>query len=277
MQVIDVKAHPISPDLSNYPPADHRSWTGRPPASWEKLIELMDEAGIERTVLVQSSSTYGYDNSYAAGGPVAYPHRFAWVGSVDVLAHDAADRLAYWTLERGMSGLRIPTTARSDETSWVADPVTFPVWWKARELGIPVAVLNVGEAGLLKLEGLLQRFAGLTLILDHLISPPLSRNPREELVEAFFGLAKYPTVHVLLTGVEFAAENSAVLDRYLDRAIEAYGTKRLVWGSNFPTSPGPPKELLQAARDRLSFLPAPDLDRVFFQNARALYPALGDL
>lgn len=275
MQVIDVKAHPISTDPAAYPPADHENWSRRPPSSWERLMALMDEAEIRKTVLIQSTSTYGYDNRYAAGGPKAYPDRFAWVGSVDALAPDGAERLAYWVREWGMAGLRITTTARPDDTAWIGDPATFPVYSKARDLGIPVAVLNVGEAGLLQLEGILQRFPGLTLILDHLISPPLSRDPRPELVETFLGLAKYPTVHVLLTGVEFTGENQAVLDRYLDRAIEAFGTERLLWGSNYPTSPGPTKKLLGEATDRLAFLPEPDRERIFYRNAHALYPALG--
>ena len=44
MRVIDAKAHPIAPDPAAYPPASMASWEGRPPSSWERLIELMDEA-----------------------------------------------------------------------------------------------------------------------------------------------------------------------------------------------------------------------------------------
>jgi len=272
--VIDVKAHPIAPDMGEYPPSDRKSWEGRPASSWEQLMAFQDEAGIEKTVLVQSTGTYGFDNRYAAAGPKTYPDRFAWVGSVDVLAPDGAERMEYWTREWGMSGLRIPTTGRTQETGWLADRATFPVWAKAVELGIPVGVLNIGEAGLLRIEEIVQRFPGLTLIMDHLLSPPLSRAPREDLVEAFFRLANYPGVHVQLTGPEFEPEVAEALDRYLPRAIDAFGTERLLWGSNFPTSPGSPGLLLKAAQSRLSFLPEADLNRIFYTNALNVYPAL---
>lgn len=276
MQVIDAKAHGIAPDITTYPPVSKESWEGRPPSSWERLIEHMDEAGIAKTVLVQSSSTYGYDNSYVADGPKTYPDRFVWVGSVDVLAPDAANRVEYWTRERGMSGLRITTTARPDDTSWVVDPVTYPVWSKVQDLGIPVAVLSVGEAGLLGLEGILQRFPGLTLVMDHLLSPPLAHDARPDLIEAFFALAKHPTVYVEITGPEVEPENIPLLDRYLPRVLETFGPERLVFGSNFPTSPGPPPVILAAAKGHLSFLSEADQERVFSGNARKLYPALGE-
>jgi hypothetical protein len=43
------------------------------------MLAAMDEAGIERSVLVQASTCYGHDNSYVADAVAAHPDRFAGV------------------------------------------------------------------------------------------------------------------------------------------------------------------------------------------------------
>src|SRR5438876_11703789 len=98
---IDIHPHVISRDEKRYPRAPlggkQSDWSRERPVSAEEMLAAMDEAGIERSVLVQASTCYGHDNSYLADAVGAHPKRFAGVFSVDVLAAAASERIMYWT------------------------------------------------------------------------------------------------------------------------------------------------------------------------------------
>ncbi|HVC43958.1 MAG TPA: hypothetical protein VND20_04015 [Candidatus Binataceae bacterium] len=84
MVVVDTHVHLIAPDQRKYPrtlSAAHSEWIRE--TSCEQLIEVMDAAGVDRTVLVQAYGASGYDNSYAADAALAYPDRFAGLAIVD--------------------------------------------------------------------------------------------------------------------------------------------------------------------------------------------------
>jgi L-fuconolactonase len=72
--IVDTHLHAVSADQGNYP----RQVTPGTPGEWvrnmsaEMLLSL-NEAGIDKTVLVQAYSAYQYDNSYTADCAVRYP------------------------------------------------------------------------------------------------------------------------------------------------------------------------------------------------------------
>src|SRR5204863_4100081 len=107
---VDVHPHVISRDAARYPRAPlggkQSDWSQERPVSAEEMVRAMDEAGIERSVLVQASTCYGHDNAYLADAVSAHPKRFSGVFSVDVLAPDAPQRITYWK-GRGLTGLRV--------------------------------------------------------------------------------------------------------------------------------------------------------------------------
>src|SRR5438270_2609834 len=98
--VVDLHSHVIARDEQRYPRAPlggkQSDWSQERPVSAAEMIAAMDEAGIERSVLVQASTCYGHDNSYVADTVAAHPQRFSGVFSVDVLAPDAAEKVRYW-------------------------------------------------------------------------------------------------------------------------------------------------------------------------------------
>src|SRR5436189_5959432 len=93
---IDIHPHVISRDEQRYPRAPlggrQSDWSRERPVSAEQMLAAMDEAGIEKSVLVQASTCYGHDNSYVADAVAAHPKRFAGVISVDLLTADARDK-----------------------------------------------------------------------------------------------------------------------------------------------------------------------------------------
>jgi predicted TIM-barrel fold metal-dependent hydrolase len=58
--------------------------------------------------------------------------------------------------------------------------------------------------------------------------------------------------------------------------INVYGANRIAWGSNFPATAGPLKNILGKAQQAFSFASAADHDWIFGKTALTLYPSLKD-
>src|ERR1700729_1133399 len=113
MPVIDIHPHIVSPDTQRYPLAPlggtQSTWSSERPTTYQTVLEAMDDGGVDKAAMVDSSTAYGYDNSYVADAVAAVPSRFTGVYSIDVLAPDALKTFDYW-LGRGCTGTRVFTT-----------------------------------------------------------------------------------------------------------------------------------------------------------------------
>jgi len=282
MEIVDIHPHAISHDPVRYPfaPVGGKMsvWARERPVDGDELAAWMDRAGIRRAVIVHASTAYGYDNSYVADVTAAHSDRFRYVGAVDVMADDAAERCAYWVRERGMAGFRIfasGSTMDADSGAWLADPKTFPAWEAADALGIPVCVQTRAN-NFAALEVLLSRFPGVTVVLDHLAHPDVSDGAPFAKAEPFFALARYPNLSLKLTERNFwDLDRHHVSTRaFVERTVAAYGSNRIAWGSNFPSSEGTLIELRDMALNALAFLPAADRENIFCTTALTIYPGL---
>ncbi len=263
---VDAHPHVISRDVARYPRAPlgrkQSDWSQERPVSAEEMLAAMDEAGIERSVLVQASSCYGHDNSYLADSVAAHPQRFSGVFSVDVLAADAAQRIKHWKA-RGLIGLRVfvagHTTAQDVRLD---DPRSFAAWECAQAEGLPVCV-QMRAPGLAQLEAMLKRFPKARVALDHMARP--AHGDLGRLCE----LAKHENLVLKLT-----THNVHDLPaEFLERAVMFFGARRVAWGSNYPAAKGKLAELLAQARKALAGLTAEQRDWVFSRTAASLYPA----
>jgi predicted TIM-barrel fold metal-dependent hydrolase len=282
VEIVDIHPHVISADVNRYPfnPVGGKMsvWAKERPVDTDGMLAAMDRAGIRRSVIVHASTAYGYDNSYAADAAQAHPHRFRFVGAVDVRAADAPERLAYWVKERGMVGFRIfaaGSTMGEDSGDWLDDPATFPAWQAARDLGISVVVQTRFKT-FPALRKLLDRFGDVKVIIDHFSHPPLEDGPPYAAAQPFFDLASCPNVYLKLTERVFhdCTKGKAGARSFLEQTIAAYGTARIAWGSNYPSSDGTLVELLDLAKRELAFLSPADQEQIFSGTALALYPSL---
>ncbi len=93
------------------------------------MVKAGVEAGIDKSVLVQASSAYAFDNSYVADSVAAHPERFTGVFSMDVVAPDAVEKMKHW-MGRGLTGMRIFTSGstHAEQETFFADEAAFPVW-----------------------------------------------------------------------------------------------------------------------------------------------------
>jgi len=145
MPVVDIHPHIVSPDIKRYPLAPlggtQSTWSSERPTTYEMLLKEMNAVGVDKAAIVHSSTAYGYDNSYVADAVATVPSRFTGVYSIDVLASDAVKTFDYW-LARGCGGMRLFTTGSTlrDQSTWFADPMTYPFWEHAAAKSIPVCM-----------------------------------------------------------------------------------------------------------------------------------------
>jgi L-fuconolactonase len=281
MPIIDIHPHIVSPDTKKYPldplGGTQSTWSTERPTTYDDLLRAMDDAGVAKAAIVHSSTAYGFDNSYVADAVAAVPSRFAGVYSIDVLAPDVIKTFDYW-MGRGCSGMRLFTTGSTlpDQSTWFADPKSYPFWEHAAAKNIPVC-MQMKQEGIPLLRQIMDRFPNVTMILDHLAQTPVKEGPPYKAADEFLSLAKYKQVHLKITPVNVTPKSgwgNGSPDTFFAKFIDAFGAERIAWGSNFPNSIGTMKEILAAAQKAFSFAKASDQDWIFGKTALTLYPAL---
>lgn len=281
--ILDIHPHIISSDDDHYPKdplgGTQSTWSKERPVSAEEMISAMDEAGVAKAAVVQSSTTYGHDNSYLADSVDAHPDRFTGVVSVDARADDALARLAYWIEDRSLSGIRLFTTGSTmpAQGSWLDSPDSFPAWRWAGEHQIPICV-QMRMEGIPQLRTMLSEFPQTPVILDHLARTPIEEGPPYAGSEALFALADEPQVFLKLTtnAVRAVRAGDASPETFLPEVVKRFGADRIAWGSNYPAAQGTLTELVALATSTLdSVLPQAEVDQIMGGTAIRLYPRLG--
>jgi L-fuconolactonase len=195
---------------------------------------------------------------------------------VDMLQPDAPERIRDW-VKRGITGLRLFTggSTQAFDPSTLDDRRSFPTWELCGELGLSMCI-QTDPVGLAQVAGLAKRFPKVNIILDHLGRPDVTDGPPYKRASSLFGLAPFENIFLKLTPRIFGdvrkAEASA--ETFFPRLVEAFGSSRLAWGSNFPASEKKMKDNLVVAQNCLACLSAGDQSWIFAKTAQRLYPAL---
>src|ERR1700759_1849520 len=113
MPIIDIHPHVIATDNTRYPlqplGGNQSTWSRDRPTTHEMMVKAMDEAGVDKSAILQGSTAYGHDNTYVAEAIAGHPTRFTGVFSIDMLAADSVDKMKLW-LGKGFAGMRLFTT-----------------------------------------------------------------------------------------------------------------------------------------------------------------------
>ena len=88
------------------------------PFGYDKLLPMMDEAGVERVVIVPPSWE-GDRIDYAMEAHAKYPTRFGIMGRIPLANPQSAALLPKWKEQPGMLGIRVSFNAA--QTAWLAD------------------------------------------------------------------------------------------------------------------------------------------------------------
>jgi L-fuconolactonase len=203
------------------------------PFTVEKLVPLMDQAGVSRVVVVPPSWP-GDRNDYGLEVARRYPDRLAVMGRVALKnPQAAATLLSKWREQPGMLGVRL--TFLGATQTWLADGTADWFWPEAEKVEIPIMFLTDGQNA--QLASVAERYPRLQLIADHMgIGGNTPKDGRiADAVSQTASLAKYPNVSVKLSAApNYSSEAYPFRDftPHIKRLFEAYGPKRCYWGSD---------------------------------------------
>jgi predicted TIM-barrel fold metal-dependent hydrolase len=199
----------------------------------ELARESMDSVGVDAAVLSANLAT-------VTTALAMYPDRFAGCVSYDATA-DPDPYIASLRATPGIVGLRVffidwkTTKPLADFTAGKLEPFLAA----AEKHDLPVFCMAMG--GTKYLEPVASAHPGLTLILDHfgLPSPPpmgpVTPDPFDTLGDVI-AIARHPNVSLKFTGVTCLSKAPyphRELWPQLHQIIEAFGTDRLMWGSDY--------------------------------------------
>jgi L-fuconolactonase len=242
----------------------------------ESLLDEMMRSGVEKAVLIQIGGVY--DNSYEIECMRRFPGRFAAVAMVDTTRPDAPERLARW-VKQGIQGIRL----NPNERSAASDPLA--IWRKAAELGVPVSCQgsNVEAFSSPEFEDIIKELPDLKIIIEHLGGGGSDTTPPHSRYRKVLDLAQYPNTYMKIPGFgeicsrpmpfrqPFPFESVPPL---IEMALEAFGARRLMWGSNYPPVAGRGegyRNSLQWPLERLPFKNEEDKEWVFGKTAMSVW------
>ncbi len=206
------------------------------PFTIEKLVPLMDEAGVDRVVIVPPSWP-GDRNDYGLEAAKRYPGRFAVMGRIPLEKPESAALLPKWKEQPGMVGVRV--TFLGPLAKWLTDGTADWFWPAAEKAGLPVMFLAPGNGpAFLRIA---ERHPGLQLIVDHMnLSIDIARsNAIPAALDHTVALAKYPNVSVKMSSAPaYSSEPYPYRDMlpHLRRVFEAFGRERCYWGTDMTNS-----------------------------------------
>lgn len=233
----------------------------------QRLIDQMDEAGIDTTILYAvDAPIIGASNEYVHGLCQKWPDRLIGFASVDPLQKGAAERLERAVRDYGLRGLKLHPPlqkfAPDDRRVW-------PVYQKALELDIPV-VLHVGttpfgplcrlaHANPILVDEVAVEFPKLRIMLTHLGT--LWHN------QAFMVVEKNP--NVFIDTAAYITEIPTVLTPDI---VERIGPEKIIFGTDYPMPCAGRIHRMKDFVDCINGLQLTEVERslIFSENVEAL-------
>lgn len=228
-----------------YPNTPDRPWPpeteNKPPRQrlfvLEDLLAEMRAAGVDRVIIVPPGWE-GYRNDKAVEAARLYPDRFAVMGRFALDNPENRSKVATWKQQPGMLGMRF-AFSRGRERPWLSDGTADWFWPAAEKRGLGIMIYVPGN--LPPVKKIAEKYPGLKLIIDHMGIP---RDTKDDAAFAHIGelceFAHFPNVSVKVSALPCYSNEPyphPKLHQYVRRAYDAFGPKRLFWGSDLTRLP----------------------------------------
>jgi len=240
----------------------------------DDLRPLLDEAGIEATVLVQAAPTlpetrYLLEVARASRGLVR-----GVVGWVDLAATDAITLLSELAADSLLKSVR-PMLQDLNDSQWILRPEVQASLFTFPGLGLRFdALVKPRELGALR--AMLQRHPDLPVVIDHCAKPGIRSRAWQPWADEMAAIAAETTACCKLSGLVTEAGSDwsiEALQPYVEHVLDCFGPDRVMWGSDWPvvTLAATYKDWDSASRALLAGLSRDEQNAILGGNAQRFY------
>ncbi|MFT3907688.1 MAG: amidohydrolase family protein [Steroidobacteraceae bacterium] len=275
-KLFDGHLHPVSDDTQRYP---HAAGAGGPPGGGapggapggggaggppggggagasngapqaktdidKRVLQWMDEEGVEAIADVQKRGTYGTDNSYTIDAADAHKDRLNAVVILDAQDARSPAQLQEMIQKHGIAGLRLTGAPSADGTfPWLSSPQALKVWEVANKYGIVLDIMITNEDntqyGVPEIIKLAKAYPNVRLVLDHALFPKVSGAPDYGVNATYAAMAKQKNIYYKFTSINLGnlrAANVPAPD-FVRRLVDVYGADHVLWGSDAANTGG---------------------------------------
>ena len=200
----------------------------------EQLAPILKENKVEGCVSVQVDQTTEETDFLLA---LAKEHSFikGVVGWVDLRASNLEDKLENYKDAKALKGFR--HIIQGQAAGFMLQPNLIQGLKKLATRNYSYDLLIYAHQ-LKEANELIKQVTELPIVIDHLAKPNIKNNEIEDWKKEITALAKYPNVYCKISGMATEANwetwAMAGLQPYLDTVVEAFGTERIMFGSDWP-------------------------------------------
>ena len=275
--VVDAHHHLLDPARFDYPWLTPELAAIDRRFAPEDLVSELAAAGIDRTILVQTIGSLDETREFLATA-AAVPFIggvIGWVDLTDRGVSGSLDALRGGPGGEWLVGIRHQVHDEPDP-DWLLRPdvrrglaaieaaeLTYDLLVRPREL--PTALMVARE------------IAGLRLVIDHLAKPPIRSGATEPWASLLRPFGELPNVSCKLSGLVTEADPATWqvddLAPYVEIALETFGPRRLLFGSDWPVCllAASYADVVAAARDLTADLSPAERAAVFGGAAETAY------
>lgn len=272
--IIDAHVHIWTPDRKRFPHDPHYHGPEYQPTSFtaDQILAIARPCGVEHIVLVQMSF-YGTDNSYLIHAIAQHPGVFSGIAVVD---WDSPSLEAEMERLRplGIRGFRIDRGSRAAD--WLETRNMHEFWGLAAEHRMAICPL-INPGSIAALDRMCAAHPGTTVVVDHIARIGMDGTIRPEQVQELCRLARHPHAHVKISAFYALGKKQypyTDLIPMIHALYDAYGSSRLMWGSDSPFQVEAPHSYagsLELVCDHLDFLTDEDEEWLLRKAAQKVF------
>jgi L-fuconolactonase len=239
------------------------------PVTADEVLGWMDEAGVDAAIIVPPSWE-GDRNDLAIAAARKHPRRFAVMGRIDPDSSRLPDALPRWKDEPGMLGIRLALHTPALRQPFLEGHYDW-MWEETQSHCIPVMVL-IHHPYMAMVDAIAAKYPRQRLVIDHL---GLVNGEKDAVafrgLDNLLALAKRPNVAVKSSALPCYTDEKYPypgLQPYLKRVYDAFGNRRMFWGTDQTRSPVGYRRGIELFTRHTPFLAESDLEWIMGRGIR---------